>query len=109
MEQQASNYFLKRGAKVIFGDVHVEESEQKLQKLSSSPPKFLRTDATKYSDVVTLFGFALKIWGRVDVAVSNADLIERGNWVDPEFMGEVKSVTTMQDIHTSFKPCWLST
>lgn len=83
--------FLKRGAKVIFGDINVEENEQRLQKLSSGSSKFMTVDVTKYSDVVALPSFALKTWGRVDVAVSNAGSIKRGNWVDPELsLEEIK-------------------
>lgn len=74
---------MKRGAKVVFGDVNVE-SERQVQKLSSGHVKFLKTDVTKYSSVVALFDLARKLGGRIDVAVSNAGLVERGNWVGPE-------------------------
>jgi NAD(P)-dependent dehydrogenase (short-subunit alcohol dehydrogenase family) len=75
---------LRRGAKVVFGDVNVEESEKQVQKLSSDRIKFLKTDITKYSGIVALFDLALKTWKRIDVAVSNAGIAERDNRVDLE-------------------------
>jgi NAD(P)-dependent dehydrogenase (short-subunit alcohol dehydrogenase family) len=85
--------FLRRGAKVVFGDVNVEESEKQVQKLSSDRIKFLKTDITKYNDVVALFDLALETWERIDDSVSNAGLIERGNWVDLGLsLEEIKAV-----------------
>jgi hypothetical protein len=52
--------------KVVFGDIQIEAGEKQAQKLSSYHVKFVRTDVTKYNDLINLFGVALKEFGRVD-------------------------------------------
>ena len=78
---------------MVFGDVNVNEARKQIQRLSSDKLQFLETDVTKYSDLIALFDLALKMFGRVDVAVSNAGVMEKGNWIDPELsLEEIKAV-----------------
>jgi NAD(P)-dependent dehydrogenase (short-subunit alcohol dehydrogenase family) len=72
------------GAKVVFGDIQAEAAEKQAQKLSTFPVKFVRTDVTKYEDLIALFDTALKTFRKVDCAISNAGVVEIGNWVDPD-------------------------
>ena len=71
------------GAKFVFGDIQAEAGEKQAQKLSTFPIKFVRTDVTKYEDLIALFDTALKVFGKVDCAISNAGIVEVGNRVDP--------------------------
>jgi len=71
------------GVKVVFGDIQAEAGEKQAQKLSTFPVKFLKTDVTKYEDLLALFDTALKTFGRADCAIANAGVVEVGNWVGP--------------------------
>jgi len=98
----AVEIFSKIGAKVVFGDVQVEEGKKQAEKLSSSNVKFVKTDVTKYADLITLFGTALDTYGRVDVAVSNAGVMEVGNWVDPELdLETIKEVPNQRTLEVN--------
>jgi NAD(P)-dependent dehydrogenase (short-subunit alcohol dehydrogenase family) len=72
------------GAKVVFGDVQNVAGEKLVKKLSSSTVKFVKTDVTKYGDLIELFDTALQTFERIDCAISNAGVAEFGNWVNPE-------------------------
>lgn len=86
------------GAKVVFGDIQIVAAEKLVQKLSSSTVKFVKTDVTKYGDLLKLFDTALEIFGRIDCAISNAGVPDIGNWIDPELDLEgIKQVCLMKD------------
>jgi len=92
----------QRGARVVFADVKAEDGEKLEQKLSSTNLKFVKTDVTKYGDIVELFDVALKTYGRVDCAVSNAGVMEQGNWVDPELsLEDIKQVPDARTLNVN--------
>ncbi|KIW96773.1 uncharacterized protein Z519_02164 [Cladophialophora bantiana CBS 173.52] len=69
-------FFAKHGAKVISGDITPASTDvENVQHVS--------TDVTSYSSLSNLFRLAFKTYGRVDIAISNAGLIEPGNIFDP--------------------------
>jgi len=41
------------------------------------------TDVTSYDSLLALFDRALKLYGRVDIAISNAGIIEQPGWFEP--------------------------
>lgn len=59
---------------------HTEQGRRKgSPKALYLPVKFIRTDVTKYEDLIALFDTALKAFGKVDCAISNAGVVEIGN------------------------------
>ena len=77
------NLFANSGALIVFGDLDVQAGEKLASDHGNGRIHFLRTDVTKYEDNVALFRLALKIYGRVDHALSIAGIVEQGNIVDP--------------------------
>ena len=65
---------LSQGANVVHGDVSAPQNPE---------GDYLRTDVTKYLDVLALFKLAFERYGRIDHAVSNAGLIELPGWFQP--------------------------
>ena len=68
-----------QGANVVFGDVASPSDD--LKKLSRVT--YVPCDVRKYQDIVKLFDTALDKHGRVDHAMANAGIVERGGWFDP--------------------------
>lgn len=71
----------QKGAIVVFGDI---SSGEAIAKDFDQDVDFVKTDVTKYADLLALFDLALKKYGRVDCAISNAGAMEQGNWVNPD-------------------------
>ena len=71
------------GANVVFGDVNDSAAESLVSSLSK-PHKihFVKCDASKYADNVSLFKTAYATFGRIDHAIANAGLGERPGWFD---------------------------
>jgi NAD(P)-dependent dehydrogenase (short-subunit alcohol dehydrogenase family) len=70
------------GAHVIFDDIDSFGGAA----LASSLPAdvhFVITDVTSYDSLLALFDQALKLYGRVDIAISNADIVEQPGWFEP--------------------------
>ncbi|KAI8936118.1 hypothetical protein NX059_007617 [Plenodomus lindquistii] len=67
----------EHGAFVIFGDVDLA-SGQKLAAQLGGRVHFLQTDVTRYEDILKLFGYAHEKYGKIDIAISNAAIMERG-------------------------------
>jgi NAD(P)-dependent dehydrogenase (short-subunit alcohol dehydrogenase family) len=89
------------GAKVVFGDIQSEARERQAQKLSTFPSNFVKTDVTKYDDLIALFDTALKTFGKVDCAIPNAGVVEIGNWVDPDLdLEAIKRATLYVSLYT---------
>jgi NAD(P)-dependent dehydrogenase (short-subunit alcohol dehydrogenase family) len=64
------------GAHVIFGDIGSFGGAA----LASSLPAdvhFVITDVTSYDSLLALFDKALKLYERVDIAISNAGIVEQ--------------------------------
>jgi NAD(P)-dependent dehydrogenase (short-subunit alcohol dehydrogenase family) len=51
--------------------------------LSPSIVKFVKTDLTKYTDLLAFCDAALETFGRIYCAISSAGVPDIGNWVDP--------------------------
>lgn len=82
----------KQGARVVFGDVQSAEGEELAKRLSGDV-LFQKTDVTQYEDLVSLFDTALKTYGRVDCAISNAGTNETTNFMNPDLsLEEIKQV-----------------
>ncbi|RDL41768.1 uncharacterized protein BP5553_01747 [Venustampulla echinocandica] len=84
------------GAKIIHGDWDAAGGQQLDVALRSSQgvgeTTFVETDVTNYESVLNLFQVAWRMYGRVDIAVSNAGIQEIGNLFDPSLCLEsVKS------------------
>jgi len=82
--------FHSLGAKVIFGDVNslngnrlVESLVKKIPSSDDPGVHFLQCDVRSYADNLALFKAAMDKYGRVDHAVANAGVPERGTWFDP--------------------------
>lgn len=72
------------------------------RKLSTFPVKFVKTDVTKYDDLIGLFDIALKTFGKVDCAISNADILEIENWVNPDLdLKTIKKTTLYISLYTN--------
>ena len=84
--QGAVEYFTKHGAKVLNGD---------LQEPKSIPKGafYQKTDASDWNDLLALFKKAIEIFGRIDIVVPNAGIVDTdikhvgddGDPVKPEF------------------------
>lgn len=68
---------------MVFGDIQLEAGAELADTLSRESVKFVKTDVSKYDDHLALFDLALKSFGRVDIAVSNAGISQEGYWMDP--------------------------
>lgn len=91
------------GAYVVFGDIDYARGSA----LAASLPErthFLATDVTKYASILALFDKAMESYGRVDVAISNAGVVEKPGWFEPNI--DIESIriapsTTVLDINLS--------
>lgn len=64
---------------------------------------FLRTDVTKYEDLITLFDVALEKYGKVDSAVSNAGVPETGDWFNPDLdLNSIRQVRKLALLRQTF-------
>lgn len=73
------------GAHVFFGDVLVTPGQELAASLASGPTvHFQKCGVTSYQDTLALFEAAYKAFGRVDHAVANAGIGERGNIVSED-------------------------
>jgi len=80
----------RQGAIVVFGDV---SSGEAIAKNFLGNVDYVKTDVTKYADLLGLFDLALTKYGRVDCAISNAGAMEQGQWVNPEL--DLESIREM--------------
>lgn len=81
-----------QGAHVYYGDILTAPGEELQTSLQNPTPStsvtstgsatFIGTDVTNYADTVRLFDRAFRDHGRVDHAVCNAGMGERGNLID---------------------------
>jgi NAD(P)-dependent dehydrogenase (short-subunit alcohol dehydrogenase family) len=84
---------------VVFGDIQAEAGEEQVKKLATPNVKFVKTDVTKYDDLLALFDVALKHFGKVDCAISNAAIPEVGNFVNPDLSLEsVREVSHVSNL-----------
>jgi len=95
---EAIKYLVAAGAHVIFGDYDTKAGEAAVDLFqnAANKPTFVPIDVSKYEDNLRLFKTALQKYGRVDHAVANAGILERGAWFDPSLTVESveKSETT---------------
>lgn len=82
---EAIKYLVGAGAYVFFGDYDTKAGEAAVDsfKNSANKPTFVPIDVSKYDDNIRLFKTALEQHGKVDHAVANAGILERGAWFDP--------------------------
>ena len=73
--------FHASGACVVFGDID-SRGGLALANTFTGNVHFVPTDVTSYSSLLALFDRALELYGRVDVAVSNAGIIEQPGWFE---------------------------
>ncbi len=62
----------------------------------------MKTDVTSYDSLLALFDTALNMYGHVDVAVSNAGILERPGWFEPSInLDSVRTApsTTVLDVN----------
>jgi len=52
----------------------------------------VKTDVTDYDSIINLFEVAREKYGRVDIAISNAGITEKENWLDPNL--DLSSIKT---------------
>lgn len=81
---EAIKYLVQAGAKVVFGDYDIEAGEAAVSSFATGKPTFVSIDVSKYEDNIRLFKTALEQHGRIDHAVANAGILERGKWFDSE-------------------------
>jgi NAD(P)-dependent dehydrogenase (short-subunit alcohol dehydrogenase family) len=65
------------GAKVVFGDISPPSSE------APANSTYIETDVSSYPSILKLFQTAHSQHGRVDHAISNAGIMEKPGWFDP--------------------------
>lgn len=70
------------GAFVVSGDID-EARGLEVAKSAGANVQFVRTEVTSYASILALFDKALSLHGHVDVAISNAGLIEQPGWFEP--------------------------
>lgn len=96
----------QHGAKVVIGDVAIQEAERLVAKLnqdSSGEVSVVKCDVTSYDDIYSLFKIAHEKYGQIDHAFSCAGIFERGAWFDPELtietVGQKQETTAVLDIN----------
>ncbi|KAK6420411.1 hypothetical protein LTR95_016951 [Oleoguttula sp. CCFEE 5521] len=95
-------YLTNAGAFVVFGDYDQAAGKALVESFTSvsNAPIFVPMDVSKYSDNITLFKTAFEKYSRIDHAVANAGILERGAWFDPGLTLEsVETPDTDQVIH----------
>lgn len=93
--------YSSHGANVIFGDVDTARGTALANSLPSNT-HFVRTDVTQYDSLLSLFEKAYELYSRVDIAISNAGLIEIPGWFDPSLdLTTIKKAPTtrVQDVN----------
>lgn len=79
MGKATASVFLRAGAKVVIGDIKVEEGEKTITELSQhGEVLFVKTDIAKSEDVQNLIAQTVTKFGRVDIAINNAALTPDG-------------------------------
>jgi NAD(P)-dependent dehydrogenase (short-subunit alcohol dehydrogenase family) len=71
-------FLSQQRASVVFGDVDSAKGAALAAELGDQV-HFLRTDVTQYDECLALFKCAHEKYGRVDMAISNAAIMERGS------------------------------
>lgn len=71
-------FFSEQGAFVVFGDVETTSGQSLAAELGERV-HFLRTDVTRYQDILQLFEYAQEKYGKVDITISNAAIMERAS------------------------------
>ncbi|KAL7273935.1 hypothetical protein RUND412_003182 [Rhizina undulata] len=74
------------GAHVVMGDTNSAAAEALVAPMKNV--HFIKTDVTDYKSVHALFQKAYSLHNRIDVAISNAGLVEIGNVFDPDLTEE---------------------
>lgn len=70
--------FLEAGANVVICDVNEERLQKTLAELSSKGPlKAIKTDITKTNEVESLFETLIGEFGKIDVLINNAGIMDR--------------------------------
>ena len=74
--EAAAILFGKEGAKVVVSDINEENGKKVVKKILSAGGKaeFFRADVSKAEDNEALVNFAVKTFGKLDVAVNNAGI-----------------------------------
>ncbi|KAJ8329700.1 hypothetical protein BDV3_003694 [Batrachochytrium dendrobatidis] len=71
---------ISSGARVVLGDISVAAGQELLLQLNSRSPAsaiFVKCDVTKAEDLKLLFDSARKAFGRIDIVVNNAGIVEK--------------------------------
>ncbi|KAJ5761160.1 hypothetical protein N7520_008316 [Penicillium odoratum] len=88
--------YLEAGANVVICDVHEERLQETSKELSPMGPfKALKTDITKKSEVESLFEQIIQEFGKIDVLVNNAGIMDKCDAVaetDPDVWDRVIAV-----------------
>lgn len=79
------------GARVVFGDIDSLGGAALASSLTADV-HFIPTDVTSYDSLLGLFDRAFELYGRVDVAISNAGVVEGPGWFEPSL--DLNSVRT---------------
>lgn len=70
--------FLEAGANVVICDVNDDRLHQASQELSSKGPlKAIKTDITSQTEVQSLFDQLIQAFGKIDVLVNNAGIMDK--------------------------------
>lgn len=70
--------FLEAGANLVICDVNEERLQKTLAELSSKGPlKAIKTDITKTNEVESLFETLIGEFGKIDVLINNAGIMDR--------------------------------
>ncbi|KAJ3556547.1 hypothetical protein NM688_g1972 [Phlebia brevispora] len=78
--------FAKYGAKIVIGDVNLEEAQKVVQTINESGQNAVAClcDVTKWDDQVSLFELANTTFGSVDIVIPNAGVIGAGQFTKLE-------------------------
>jgi NAD(P)-dependent dehydrogenase (short-subunit alcohol dehydrogenase family) len=71
--------FAREGARIVIADVNVEGGEETLHQVKevSGEAIFVRTDVTKANEVEAMVNKAVEIYGQLDCAFNNTDVVPR--------------------------------
>ena len=72
----SAELFAKQGANVVISDIQEAEGKATTESIINSGGKasFFKTDVSKPADMEALVAFAVKTYGKLDVAVNNAGI-----------------------------------
>ena len=94
-------HFVAEGARVVFGDVRDDRGAAVAAGLSPDSCRYIHHDVTSESDWAGAVAFTLEAFGRLDVLVNNAGILEHAP------IGEMALADFRRVLEVNLVGCWL--